>query len=118
MAMQHSAEVQQQFEAWLQQQTELVQQQARQFPPWKIYRIRAGAPYATTGPGTEVWIHSYYDDGYLGVSVSKLIVHAAHVVDDKHWRRHDGVVFPIPLIDEHHTLRVRVLPEWLEPLDV
>jgi hypothetical protein len=54
------------FLKWLATRPESIQRLAGQCPPWFIYRIRSGAPYAVTGPGTEGFIVSYHEHGEVG----------------------------------------------------
>lgn len=60
------------FEEWLKTRPESVQMLAADYPPgW--YRIRDGAPYGISCPGTVVQLYSYTEDGQVGV-----VVHARH----------------------------------------
>jgi len=45
------------YETWLRTLSPQVQEPLRSFPPWQLYRVRAGAPYRFTVAGSIVAIH-------------------------------------------------------------
>lgn len=56
------------FEKWLSSRPTVIQDLGRKYPPGE-YKIKEGAPYALTCPGTIVSIISYNENGTIQVRV-------------------------------------------------
>lgn len=64
-----TAEQQKEYDAWFNSRPKVVQDLITKYPFDKSYRIKEGAPYAISCPGTKVHIHSYTEGGKIGVVV-------------------------------------------------
>lgn len=53
---------------WVESRPQVIKDLIFDFPPG-IYRIKPGAPYGVSTPGTEVHLHSYLEDGTVKVVV-------------------------------------------------
>ena len=53
---------------WVESRPQVIKDLIFDFPPG-IYRIKPGAPYGVSVPGTEVQMHSYLEDGTVRVIV-------------------------------------------------
>lgn len=56
------------WEEWVESRPQVIKDLIFDFPPG-IYRIKPGAPYGVSTPGTEVQLHSYMEDGTVRVIV-------------------------------------------------
>ena len=56
------------WEEWVASRPEDIQKTIANFPPGE-YRIKQGAPYGVTTPGSKVRVHSYGEDGTIGVII-------------------------------------------------
>jgi hypothetical protein len=99
------------FEEWLKTKPKSIQKLAGKYHDEK-YRIKDGAPYGVSCPGTIVHVYSYSEDGDIGVIVKaeNKLPEAIQFEKDlcaKHGKAtfHDKDVF------------VYVNPKWLEPLN-
>lgn len=61
------------FEDWLKTRPAHVQEIVRKYPPG-IYRIKEGAPYAISCPGTTCYLHSYTELPQEGKVEIKIVV--------------------------------------------
>jgi hypothetical protein len=57
------------FDKWFKSRPPFIQAMIKQYPPDGSYRIRAGAPYAISCPGTPVTILSYNENGDVLVQI-------------------------------------------------
>lgn len=57
------------WEEWLASRPAIIQQMAEKYPPG-VYRIKEGAPYGVSCPGTLVGIFAYLEDGHIRVVVT------------------------------------------------
>ncbi len=103
----------QRFEEWLATRPKSVQVLGHKYPPgW--YRIKPGAPYGISTPGTVVRLYAYSEDGDVGVVV---------FADRK---RPEALEFERLLWQEHgkegdpphdQNILVHIDPQWMEPCD-
>lgn len=80
--------------AWLLTRPETVQSLAARCPPDTFYRVRPGAPYSLSSPGSICSVYSYREDG----EVTVIVLRTTAAID-------------VPV-------RCQVDPQWLEPVDV
>lgn len=98
------------FQQWLKSRPISIQRLAKKYPPGK-YRIKIGAPYGVSCPGTVVEIHSYTEHGEVGVIVraaEKLPQALAH---ERALQEQHGNDSP------HHEkdVLVHIDPTWMVP---
>jgi hypothetical protein len=87
--------------AWVQSRPEAIRELAARYPWDRYYRVREGAPYGLTVPGSIVAIVSYWEDG----SVSVVLLQCPRKLEQ---------------ILRLHGLnpRIQMDPEWLEPYEL
>jgi len=105
---------QKEYDKWFNSMTPVVQKHILEYPAEKAYRIKQGAPYKLSCPGTIVYIVGYRDSGQISVAVlaeNKLPEAKRHELD---------------LCLEHGTdyatvsqqnVKVQVDPKWLEQIE-
>ena len=91
------------YAVWLTTRPEVVQELARQIDIFLVYRVKDGAPYGTTGPGTVGCVVGFQEDGR--------VVFDAHIltVDLDVCRQTAAQIRAVK-----GPIRVNVAPEWLE----
>lgn len=109
-------EKQKEWEDWLETRPESVQRLARKYPPGK-YRIKPGAPYGVSCPGTTVYIHGYTEDGeviVLILAIDKLPEAIDHeiIVGKSHGRTDQE-------LEEIHAMDIKTYidPKWIELIE-
>lgn len=99
------------FQVWLLGRPRLIQELAAATPPWFVYRVKPGAPYSTTGPGTEGWVYGYNEDGTVCFTTTYLQVQQDHDLGDGLLLTGRGQVHEVP-----EGVSVHMDPQWLEPI--
>ena len=99
------------FQVWLITRPRSVQELANLYPPWFVYRVKPGAPYSLTGPGSEGWIYGYREDGLVCFDAVHLEVHPDHRRENGEFATARGDVYPVP-----DGIRANIDPRWLEPI--
>lgn len=107
------------YRAWYEseERTDDIREMARNFP-FETYKIKEGAPYAVSCPGTIVHLHCYSESGKIGVIVlaeDKLpgaLEHEEKLFEENKSKRPAGLT-----IDSYHKQNVLVYveAEFLEP---
>lgn len=103
------------FDEWLSTRPESIKQLAAKYPP-ADYRIKEGAPYGISCPGTKVTINSYIENGDISVIV---------MAEDKlpagleHERKLAEQYEKLHMIEELHAqnVTVQIDPKWLEKIN-
>jgi len=62
-------EQKQQYDEWFNSRPKVIQDLILKYPHDKQYRMTKDAPYSISCPGTKVSIHSYMENGNIGVVV-------------------------------------------------
>lgn len=102
----------QSWKEWVSSRPESVQNLISKYPPGE-YLILHGAPYGISTPGTKVTLHSYGEDGTIGVVVR---------AEDKspealeHERMLAIQYNKLDQLEEFHKSDVKVMidPQWME----
>jgi hypothetical protein len=99
------------FQQWLMTRPISVQRLAKKYPPGK-YRIKTGAPYGISCPGTIVELHSYTEHGEVGVIVRAVEKLPHALVHERTLQEQHGNA------DPHHgkDFLVHIDPTWMEPV--
>ena len=84
---------------WARSKPPSVRKLVSEFPPDRVYRVKEGAPYEITGPGTIGTVVSYHEEGVVGLWIHVLV---------------QGLGEPLPPEDLHDDLCYPVHPAWLE----
>jgi len=102
------------FDQWLLERPEVIQKLAAKYPP-ADYRMKEGAPYGISCPGTKVSLVSYRENGEVSVAVmaeDKLPTGLEHEkkLAAQHGKTH--------MIEQIHAQNVQVYidPIWLEKI--
>lgn len=102
------------YEKWFNERPKVIQDLILQYPFEKKYKIREGAPYAISCPGTKVSIASYVENGNINVIV---------MAEDK---LPEAIAHEKKLCEEHGTdfefatkqnVKVEINPLYLEQID-
>lgn len=98
------------FQQWLATRPASVQRLAKKYPPGK-YRIKPGAPYGISCPGTIVELYSYTEHGEIGVIVRAADKLPQALVHERTLQERHGNDTP------HHDkdFLVHIDPAWMEP---
>ena len=103
------------YDNWFNSMSKVVQNLVTKYPMDKTYRIKQGAPYKLSCPGTIVYIVGYRDDGQISVAVlaeNKMPEAKRHELDLclEHGTDY-GVV-------SQQNVKVQVDPVWLEVFEI
>lgn len=100
------------FQEWLKSRPEIIRKTAKQYPPGR-YKIKDGAPYGISCPGTIVRIYSYTESGNVGV-----IVMASEKLEIA--LRHEELLATKFNTDPQHEkdILVQINPLWMEPYEL
>lgn len=101
---------------WLKDKPEIIKELAHKFPPGE-YRIKENAPYGISCEGTKVFLHSYTEEGEIGVVVmaeNKLPAAIKHEIKlGKEFNK-----TPEEMIEIHKgNVLVYIEPQWLEKIN-
>lgn len=102
-----SAEERAEFDEWFAGRPKEIQVMIVSHPPWQRYRVKAGAPYAITGPGSIGQIISYFEDGTVRFETE---APQPQVMAGDHVLTARGEWHPLPPEGIHAALD----PKWLE----
>ena len=104
----------QEYEKWFNERPKVIQDLITQFPFDKQYRIKEGAPYELSCPGTKVSIVSYVENGNINVAVmaeDKLPAAREHEkkLCEQHGKDYETI--------SRQNVKVEVNPMYLEQID-
>jgi hypothetical protein len=101
------------FQQWLMTRPISVQRLAKKYPPGK-YRIKTGAPYGISCPGTIVELYSYTEHGEVGVIVRAAEKLPQALVHERTLQEQHGNDSPF----HDKDFLVQINPKWMESFSV